>query len=290
MEAMVIKAVVTGAMGRMGRAIVGQILAAKDIEIIGCIERKDHPLLGTDIGNGVLLQSNLKSMIQALRQAQSSEELASVSPLVIIDFTSPETTINHLETACLFDCPMVIGTTGLNKSQNEKLSIAAESIPIVYSANMSLGMNLLFRLTALAAKAFGNEYDVEILEAHHHKKVDAPSGSALKIAEVIAEALERDLDNVAVYGRQGSPGQRKPEEIGIFAIRGGDIIGEHTAMFIGDGERLEITHRVQNRDTFASGALRAVRFVANALPCRYDMMDVLGIKENNPLTHFVKGK
>ncbi|MBI4778490.1 4-hydroxy-tetrahydrodipicolinate reductase [Candidatus Desantisbacteria bacterium] len=268
MEAMVIKVVVTGAMGRMGKAIVGQILAADDLAITGCTEREGHPLIGTDIGNGSILESSLES---AARDSH-----------VIIDFTSPEATINHLETACLLGCPMVIGTTGLNKSQNERLSIAAESIPIVYAANMSLGMNLLFKLAAMAAKALGNEYEVEILEAHHHKKIDAPSGSALKIAGIIAEALERDLDKVAVYGRQGSPGQRKPEEIGIFAIRGGDIIGEHTAMFIGDGERLEITHRVQNRDTFASGALRAARFAANASPGLYDMMDVLGIAESSP--------
>ncbi len=269
-----IKVVVAGAMGRMGKAIVQQILASEDMEIAGCIERKDHPLLGTDIGNGIILKSSLESVVQDLRQPQA----ATSSSVVIIDFTSPETTINHLETACLFGCSMVIGTTGLNKSQNERLSVAAKSIPIVYSANMSPGMNLLFKLAALTAKALGNEYEVEILEAHHHKKVDAPSGSALKIAGVIAEALERDLDKVAVYGRQGSPGQRKPDEIGVFAIRGGDIIGEHTAMFIGDGERLEITHRVQNRDVFASGALRAARFAANASPGLYDMMDVLGIK------------
>ncbi|MDI6781538.1 MAG: 4-hydroxy-tetrahydrodipicolinate reductase [bacterium] len=271
-----IKVIVTGAMGRMGRAIVQQILVAEDMEIAGCIERKDHPLLGTDIGNGTILKSSLEAALQDLRQTQVSGVAS--SSLVIIDFTSPETTVNHLETACLFNCPMVIGTTGLNKSQNERLSTAAETIPIVYSANMSLGMNILFKLAALSAKALGNEYEVEILEAHHHKKVDAPSGSALKIAGVIAEALERDLNKVAVYGRQGSPGQRKSDEIGIFAIRGGDIIGEHTAMFIGDGERLEITHRVQNRDTFASGALRAARFAANASPGLYNMMDVLGIK------------
>jgi len=260
-----IKIVVTGAMGRMGKAIIGQILESDDLTVMGCTEREGHPLIGTDIGNGIILKSSLES---AARDSQ-----------IIIDFTSPESTINHLSTACLLKCPMVIGTTGLNKSQNEKLSIAAESIPIVYAANMSLGMNLLFKLAAMAAKALGNEYEVEILEAHHHKKVDAPSGSALKIAGVIADALERDLDKVAVYGRQGTVGPRKPEEIGIFAIRGGDIVGEHTAMFIGDGERLEITHRVQNRDTFASGALRAARFVVNASPGLYDMMDVLSIKE-----------
>ncbi|MFH1860771.1 MAG: 4-hydroxy-tetrahydrodipicolinate reductase [bacterium] len=271
-----IKVVVMGAMGRMGRAIVQQSLASEDMEIAGCVERKDHPLLGTDIGNGIILKSSIESVVQDSGQAQASK-VSSLLRQVIIDFTSPEATINHLETACLLGCPMVIGTTGLNKSQNEKLAKAAESIPIVYAANMSLGMNLLFKLAALAAGALGNEYEVEILEAHHHKKVDAPSGSALKIAGVIAEALERDLDKVAVYGRQGSPGPRKPDEIGIFAIRGGDIIGEHTAMFIGDGERLEITHRVQNRDTFASGALRAARFAANASPGLYDMMDVLGI-------------
>ncbi|MBU0700380.1 4-hydroxy-tetrahydrodipicolinate reductase [bacterium] len=277
MEAIVIKVIVMGAMGRMGRAIVQQSLASEDIEIAGCVERKEHALLGTDIGNGIILKSSIESVVQDSEQTQASKIPSSLSLPVIIDFTSPEATINHLETACLLGCPMVIGTTGLNKSQNEKLAKAAESIPIVYAANMSLGMNLLFKLAALAAKALGNEYEVEILEAHHHKKVDAPSGSALKIAGVIAEALERDLDKVAVYGRQGSHGPRKPEEIGIFAIRGGDIIGEHTAMFIGDGERLEITHRVQNRNTFASGALRAARFAANASPGLYNMMDVLGI-------------
>ncbi|MFH1898165.1 MAG: 4-hydroxy-tetrahydrodipicolinate reductase [Candidatus Desantisbacteria bacterium] len=259
-----IQIAVTGAMGRMGKAIIGQILESDDLAVTGCTEREGHPLIGHTLENGIILTSSLES---AVKDAQ-----------VIIDFTSPESTINHLISACLLKCPMVIGTTGLNKSQNEKLSIAAKSIPIVYASNMSLGMNLLFKLAAMAAKALGNEYEVEILEAHHHKKVDAPSGSALKIAGVIADALERDLDKVAVYGRQGTPGPRKPEEIGIFAIRGGDIIGEHTAMFIGDGERLEITHRVQNRDTFASGALRAARFVINAPPGLYDMMDVLGIK------------
>ncbi|MFH1098292.1 MAG: 4-hydroxy-tetrahydrodipicolinate reductase [Candidatus Desantisbacteria bacterium] len=259
-----IQIAVTGAMGRMGKAIIGQILESDDLAVTGCTEREGHPLIGHTLENGIILTSSLES---AVKDAQ-----------VIIDFTSPESTINHLISACLLKCPMVIGTTGLNKSQNEKLSIAAKSIPIVYASNMSLGMNLLFKLVAMAAKALGNEYEVEILEAHHHKKVDAPSGSALKIAGVIADALERDLDKVAVYGRQGTPGPRKPEEIGIFAIRGGDIIGEHTAMFIGDGERLEITHRVQNRDTFASGALRAARFVINAPPGLYDMMDVLGIK------------
>jgi 4-hydroxy-tetrahydrodipicolinate reductase len=257
-----INVVVTGACGRMGNAIIQLVLKDNDMKLVGCTERPDHPAIGTCIGDNIKIQSTLESVVEGAD--------------CIIDFTTPEAADVHLEVLNNIKCAYVIGTTGLNKTHEEKLKKLSDNIPIVYSANMSLGMNVMFKLVSDVANIL-REYEVEIIEAHHHNKVDAPSGSALKIGKIIASALNRDFDKVAVYGREGRIGQRSKEEIGIFAVRGGDIVGEHTAMFIGEGERIEITHRVQTRDTFAYGAIRAAKFVVNAKPGLYAMKDVLGI-------------
>jgi 4-hydroxy-tetrahydrodipicolinate reductase len=196
---------------------------------------------------------------------------------VLVEFTAPEPTLEHLRLAAAAGAGAVIGTTGLSASQVEEMRGLAARTAVLFSPNMSVGVNLAFRVLALMARALGDDYDVEITEIHHRMKKDAPSGTAARMAEVIAEALGRRIDEVGVYGRHGLVGERGPKEIGVHALRGGDVVGEHTVVFSTLGERLELTHRAHSRDTFAHGALRAVRFVASAEPGLYSMHDVLGL-------------
>ncbi|HQT26005.1 MAG TPA: 4-hydroxy-tetrahydrodipicolinate reductase, partial [Burkholderiales bacterium] len=197
---------------------------------------------------------------------------------VLIDFTRPEATLTHIDFCRKMKINMVIGTTGFSQEGKSLLAEAADDIAIVFAPNMSVGVNLAFKLLEVAAKVLGNDYDVEIIEAHHRHKVDAPSGTALKMGEVVAETLGRDLSECAVYGRQGVTGERASSTIGFSTVRGGDIVGDHTVLFAGTGERIEITHKAESRATFATGALRAARFLAGRDAGLYDMRDVLGLR------------
>jgi 4-hydroxy-tetrahydrodipicolinate reductase len=266
-----VRAVVAGAGGRMGQRIIAALDGQPGIVLAGACERVGHPSLGCDAGVAAGLRA-VEVMIE--------EGLERVLPAgdVLIDFTAPEASLRHVESAARLGKAVVLGTTGLDAAQQEALEKAARKIPIVFAPNMSVGVNLLFKVLADVAAVLGDGYDVEIVEAHHRFKKDAPSGTAKKMAQVIAEALRRDLDTVAVPGRSGMVGERRPEEIGIFAVRGGDIVGDHTVTFAGLGERIEITHRAHSRDTFARGAVRAAEWVVGRVPALYDMMDVLGLK------------
>jgi 4-hydroxy-tetrahydrodipicolinate reductase len=197
---------------------------------------------------------------------------------VLIDFTRPEGTMAHLDACLAQRRAMVIGTTGFNDAQKARIAEGARRIPIAWSPNFAIGVNVVFRLAQTAARALGDAYDVEIVEAHHRHKVDAPSGTALKLGELVAGALGRDLGKVATHGRAGDTGERPAKAIGFHAIRGGDIVGEHTVIFAGSGERVEITVRSHSRQTYAAGALRAARWLGGRAPGLYDMFDVLGLK------------
>ncbi|MCX7723618.1 MAG: 4-hydroxy-tetrahydrodipicolinate reductase [Thermodesulfovibrio sp.] len=266
-----IKTTVCGAAGRMGSRIIALSKEYPELKIIGAIEAKNNPKVGTDAGLvagigqlDVKIDDNLENVISGTD--------------VVVNFTYPEATLEHLEIVKKFKKAMVIGTTGFNSEQLSIIQKASEEIPIVLSPNMSIGVNLLFKILKDVAKVLGDDYDIEIVEAHHRMKKDAPSGTALKMAKVIAEALNRNLDEVAVYARKGIIGERTKKEIGIQTIRAGDIVGEHTVIFGGLGERIEITHKASSRDTFARGALKAVIWLYGKPAGLYDMGDVLGIK------------
>jgi 4-hydroxy-tetrahydrodipicolinate reductase len=255
---------VPGAGGRMGRMIAQVIGETPDVELSAALERPDSPSLG-EILSGVKIDSDLDG---ALARSQ-----------VMIDFTAPAATQQLVTRAAQKNVAMVIGTTGCGPEVLQAIWKAAERIPIVMSANMSLGVNVLFGLLEQAARALGDAYDVEIVELHHRMKKDAPSGTALAMAKVLSEALGRDLSKEARYGREGQVGARTAKEIGVLAVRGGDIVGEHTAYFCGLGERLEITHMASSRETFARGAVRAAQWVKGRPAGLYDMQDVLGLRK-----------
>jgi 4-hydroxy-tetrahydrodipicolinate reductase len=257
---------VPGAAGRMGQMIIQVIGDTPGVELGAALERPDSPALGREAAPGVKIDADLDA---ALGRAQ-----------VLIDFTAPAATAKTVARAAERKVPMVIGTTGCGPAELQAIWNAASHIPIVMSANMSLGVNVLFGLLAEAARALGDDYDVEIVELHHRLKKDSPSGTALTMAKVLAETLGRDLGKEARYGREGQVGARTQKEIGILAVRGGDIVGEHTAYFCGAGERLEITHKASSRETFARGAVRAAQWVKQArAPGLYDMQDVLGLRK-----------
>lgn len=258
--------VITGAGGRMGRALIESVLRSGDLELAAAVEVPGSPLIGRDAGELVGLPCGVKI----------SPEF--VSGDCLIDFTRPEGALAHLDQCLAKGMHMVIGTTGFSERQSERIASAAQRIAIVQAPNMSAGVNLAFALAETAARTLGESYDVEIIEAHHRHKVDAPSGTALRFGAVIARALGRDLARDAVHGRQGDVGERDPRAIGFHAIRGGDIVGEHTVLFAGEGERLEITVRSGSRATYATGALRAARFLADKRVGLYDMQDVLGLR------------
>ncbi len=241
-----------------------------DLRVVAALERPGHPALGRDAGE-VAGAGRLDVPVTADPHPVLARDR------VLVEFTAPEATLDHLRVAAAQGARAVIGTTGLSVAQVGELRALAGRIAIVFSPNMSVGVNLAFRVLALMARALGDEYDVEITEIHHRMKKDAPSGTAAKMAEVVAEALGRDLGEVGVYGRRGLVGERSPKEIGVHAVRGGDVVGEHTVVFSTLGERLELTHRAHSRDTFAHGALRAIRWVPGAQPGLYSMHDVLGV-------------
>jgi 4-hydroxy-tetrahydrodipicolinate reductase len=261
---------VAGASGRMGHMLIEAIRASDDCRLAGALDMASSPAIGNDaaafLGHaaGVPVTSDLAA---ALEHAE-----------VLIDFTRPEGTLAHLKACRERGIKAVIGTTGFNDAQKAQIADAARDIAIVLAPNMSVGVNVTMKLLEMAAKALATGYDIEIIETHHRHKVDAPSGTALKMGEVIAEALGRDLKKVGVYARQGVTGERDPSSIGFSAIRGGDIVGDHTVLFAGTGERIEITHKAASRATYAQGSLRAVRFLDGKDKGLFDMFDVLGLR------------
>lgn len=260
---------IAGASGRMGRMLIEAVLNAPDCELAGALDISGNPALGMDAGaflgrsTGVIITSDVAA---GLARAQ-----------VLIDFTRPEGTLAHLRVCQQLGVKMVIGTTGFGDADKAQLAQAAQSLAMVMAPNMSVGVNVTLRLLQMAAKALSTGYDIEVIEAHHRHKVDAPSGTALKMGEVIAEALGRDLKDCAVYAREGHTGERDPSSIGFATIRGGDIVGDHTVMFAGTGERVEITHRSGSRSNYAQGSLRAARYLADRSSGMFDMFDVLNL-------------
>ncbi|MGD8371925.1 MAG: 4-hydroxy-tetrahydrodipicolinate reductase [Syntrophobacterales bacterium] len=266
-----IKAIVAGAAGKMGGRIIHTIEQTKEISVAAAFERADHSAVGTDVGEVVGLGSTGLKVAPDLKSVMDLGD-------VLIDFTHHEASVEHLRQAVEAKKPMVIGTTGFSSAEMETIVTLAQQIPCVQAPNMSMGVNLMFKVVADMAKVLGDGFDVEITEAHHHHKKDAPSGTAVKLAQNVAAALGRDLEQVGVYERHGMIGARRPEEIGIQTIRGGDIVGEHTVLFAGVGERIEFTHRAHSRDNFARGAVKAAIWVVNQPPGLYDMQHVLGLK------------
>lgn len=266
-----INIIVAGAAGRMGGRIIHMIQQTEGVQLSAAFERSDSPVLGQDAG----VVAGLKPLSIPI-----ADSLAAVidNGDVIIDFTFHEATMAHARLAAQHKKPMVIGTTGLTQENLEELRSLSTSFPCVQAPNMSVGVNLLYKLVATAAKILGDDYDIEIIEAHHRMKKDAPSGTALQLARVIAEAVNRDLNEVGVYARHGMIGERTKKEIGIQTIRAGDIVGEHTVLFGTTGERIELTHKASSRDTFAKGAVRAAKWVVSQPPGLYNMQDVLGLK------------
>ncbi|MGE5130262.1 MAG: 4-hydroxy-tetrahydrodipicolinate reductase [Sphingomonadaceae bacterium] len=261
---------IAGAAGRMGRTLLEAVLRDPQLTLAAALETEGHPALGRQVGELAGMASDLRL------RADQAEALADAD--VLIDFTRPEGTLAHLEACARLRKSLVIGTTGFSPDQKSLIAGAAKAIPIVMAPNMAVGVNVLFKLAETAARILGDAYDVEIVEAHHRHKVDAPSGTALRLGEVVARALGRDLAECAVHGRHGDTGERDPRAIGFHAIRGGDIVGEHTVLYAGAGERLELTVRSSSRMTYALGALRAAKFLAGRTPGLYDMSDVLGLK------------
>lgn len=243
-----LKIAVAGSSGRMGKMLIDAINASDDCELAGQLD------IGIDIH----------------AELQNADYL--------IDFTRPEGTMAHIAVCKELNVKMVIGTTGFSEAEKAEIAAASEDIAIMMAPNMSVGVNVTLKLLEMAAKAMSTGYDIEIIEAHHRHKVDAPSGTALKMGEVIAGALGRDLKDCAVYAREGVTGERDPSSIGFATIRGGDIVGDHTVLFAGTGERIEITHKSSSRETYAQGSLRAVRYLANQKTGMFDMFDVLGLK------------
>ncbi len=264
------KIAVAGSAGRMGRALLEAVLGSSDLTLAAALEIAGSASLGKDAGE--LIGTPCAIAISA----DIDKSLAGCGAL--IDFTRPEGTLAHLATCRKLGVKMVIGTTGFSDAQKKFIADAARDIAIVMAPNMSVGTNLVFKLSDIAARVLSEGYDVEIIEAHHRHKVDAPSGTALHIGGIIADALGRKLDECAVYGREGVTGERKASTIGFATVRGGDIVGEHTVMFAGPGERVEIVVRAGSRATYAQGALRAARFLAGKKTGLFDMQDVLGLR------------
>ena len=254
----------------MGRRILELAAKAEDIGIGSAFDLPESA--GEEIAVG--LEGGTSEVVTL--SADASTAIAQAD--VLIDFTVADVCLNNVRAATEAGKPSVLGTTGLSDAQKAELAQLAEKVAIVFAPNMSVGVNLLFKLTQQAASALGLDYNVEITEVHHNQKVDSPSGTAVRLGEIAAEALGLDYSRDSVHGREGVVGKRPPREIGMHALRGGDVAGEHTVAFIGQGERIELTHRAHNRDNFARGALIAARFAAEAAPGLYDMQDLLGLK------------
>ena len=260
---------IAGSSGRMGRMLIEAVLATDDLQLHGALDVAGSPALGQDAGaflgrtTGVSIRADLDG---ALAGAD-----------VLIDFTRPEGTLAHLATCARLGVNAVVGTTGFSDAQKAEIGVIAQSVAIVMAPNMSVGVNVVLRLLDVAARALSEGYDIEVIEAHHRHKVDAPSGTALKMGEVLAQALGRDLKTCGVFAREGVTGERDPSTIGFSTIRGGDIVGDHTVLFAGTGERIEISHRSSSRAGYAQGSLRAARFLAPHRTGLFGMNDVLGM-------------
>jgi 4-hydroxy-tetrahydrodipicolinate reductase len=261
---------VMGAAGRMGKTLIEAVQQAEGAQLSAAIDRADSSLVGADVGElvaqgkiGVNLSGDLRAVLDQFD--------------VLIDFTHPSVTLKNLEVCRQAGKAMIIGTTGFTAEEKQLLNDAGKQIPIVFAANFSVGVNLCLKLLDTAARVLGDEVDIEIIEAHHRHKVDAPSGTALRMGEVVAGALGRDLQKVAVYGREGQTGARARETIGFATVRAGDVVGDHTVLFAAEGERVEITHKASSRMTFAKGAVRAALWLQGRQPGLYDMQDVLGL-------------
>lgn len=263
------KIVIAGSSGRMGRMLIEAVLASADLQLHGALDVASSPALGQDAGaflgrtTGVIIRADLDG---ALTGAD-----------VLIDFTRPEGTLAHLTACARLGVNAVVGTTGFSEAQKAEIGVLAQSVAIVMAPNMSVGVNVVLRLLEVAARALSEGYDIEVIEAHHRHKVDAPSGTALKMGEVLAQALGRDLKTCGVFAREGVTGERDPSTIGFSTIRGGDIVGDHTVLFAGTGERIEISHRSSSRAGYAQGSLRAARFLATHRTGLFGMNDVLGM-------------
>jgi 4-hydroxy-tetrahydrodipicolinate reductase len=260
---------IAGASGRMGHMLIEAVGAADDVVLAGALDQAGSPSLGQDAAgflgkaSGVTISSDVKAGLAGAD--------------VLIDFTRPEGTLTHLAACRELGVKAVIGTTGFSEVQKAQIAEHARHIAIVMAPNMSVGVNVVLKLLDTAARALSQGFDIEVIEAHHRHKVDAPSGTALAMGEVVAAALGRDLEQCAVYGREGVTGERDPSTIGFATIRGGDIVGDHTVLFAGTGERIEISHKASSRATFAQGAVRSARFLAGKASGLYGMNDVLGI-------------
>jgi 4-hydroxy-tetrahydrodipicolinate reductase len=269
MGAAPLRVAIAGAGGRMGRMLIEAVLAAPDAALSAALDVPGSPALGQDAGafagrdTGVRVTADVRAALAASQ--------------VLIDFTRPEGTLAHLALCRELGVKAVIGTTGFSEAQKAEIAAHAQHIGIVMAPNMSVGVNVVLGLLDMAARALREGYDIEIVEAHHRHKVDAPSGTALKMGEVVAAALGRDLKDCAIYGREGVTGERNPSTIGFATVRGGDVVGDHTVMFLGTGERIEITHKSSSRATYAQGSLRAARFLAGRGAGLFDMADVLGL-------------
>jgi 4-hydroxy-tetrahydrodipicolinate reductase len=264
-----LKIAIAGAGGRMGRMLIEAVQAAPDCQLAGALDRAG----GANIGNDAAAFTGQPAGVKV--SAELAEGLQGAQ--FLIDFTRPEGTLEHLAYCAEHGIKMVIGTTGFDEAGKAAIRQAAEKTAIVFAPNMSVGVNVTLKLLEFAAKSLNLGYDIEIIEAHHRHKVDAPSGTALKMGEVIAGALGRDLKDCAVYAREGVTGERDPSSIGFATVRGGDIVGDHTVLFAGDGERIEISHKSSSRVTYAHGSLRAARFLADKPTGLFDMYDVLGL-------------
>lgn len=267
---MALNVAIAGASGRMGRTLIEAVLRDKAFKLAAALEVRGSPHLGRDAGEfaGAACGVNITDDVESALKGCDA----------MIDFTRPEGTLHHIATCRRLGVKPVIGTTGFDEAGKQAIATAARDIAIAMAPNFSVGVNVTFKLLELAAKSLANGYDVEVIEAHHRLKVDAPSGTALRMGEVVAGALGRDLKQCAIYGREGVTGERKDDTIAFSTIRGGDLVGDHTVMFIGMGERLEITHRSSSRMNYATGALRAAQWVMAKPAGLYDMFDVLGFR------------
>lgn len=265
-----IRVAIAGASGRMGRMLIEAALAAEGIRLGAAFDRAGTPFVGRDAGEMAGVASGV-AIVDDVRAAIAAADC-------VIDFTRPEGTLEHLAIARELGKAMVIGTTGFDAAGKAAIAEAAEDIPVVFAPNMAVGVNAVFKLLEVAARILSEGYDVEVIEAHHRFKVDAPSGTALRMGEVVARELGRDLDECAIYGREGHTGERRAETIGFSTIRGGDVVGDHTVLFAGIGERIEITHKSGSRMPYALGSLRAARFLQGRSNGLFDMQDVLGLR------------
>lgn len=261
---------VTGAAGRMGRALINACHVNESCRLSAAIEQPGNSLVGSDAGDLAGLGPLNVTVVDSLADVIDSFD-------TLIDFTSPSSTLSNIALCTKHGKNIVIGTTGFDESGKQAITAAAQSSAIVFAPNMSVGVNLCLKLLDMAARVLGDEVDIEVIEAHHRHKVDAPSGTALRMGEVIADALGRDLSECAVYGREGVTGERDRKTIGFETIRAGDIVGDHTVLFAAEGERVEITHKASSRMTFANGAVRAANWLQQQQPGLYDMQDVLGL-------------